>query len=74
MIHTDTIQQEIEQEKQLGRIDDTSRETNPYKELIFNNTENGATNDTNRTVVNFEQYSKLYTTQEIQFHEPYARC
>ena len=36
MINTDTIQQEIEQEKQLGRIDDTSRETNPCKELIVN--------------------------------------
>ena len=39
MINTDTIQQEIEQEKQLGRIDDTSRETNPYKEHIVNNAE-----------------------------------
>ena len=39
MVHTDMIQQEIEQEKQLGRIDDTSGETNPYKELIVNNTE-----------------------------------
>ena len=39
MINTDTIQQEIEQEKQLGRIDNTSRETNPYKELIVNNAE-----------------------------------
>ena len=29
----------IQQEKQLGRIDDTSRETNPYKELIVNNAE-----------------------------------
>ena len=29
MINTDMIQQEIEQEKQLGRIDDTSGETNP---------------------------------------------
>ena len=33
------IQQEIEQEKQLGRIDDTSRETNPYKKRIVNNAE-----------------------------------
>ena len=33
------IQQEIEQEKQLGRIDDISGETNPYKELIVNNVE-----------------------------------
>ena len=39
MINTKTIQKEIEQEKQLGRIDDTSRETNPYKELIVNNAE-----------------------------------
>ena len=39
MINTDTRQQEIEQEKQLGRIDDTSGETNPYKELIVNNAE-----------------------------------
>ena len=29
--------QEIEQERQLNRIDDTNRETNPYKELIVNN-------------------------------------
>ena len=39
MINTDMIQQEIEEEKQLDRIDDTSRETNPYKELIVNNAE-----------------------------------
>ena len=38
MINTDIIQ-ELEQEKQLGRIDDISRETNPYKELIVNNVE-----------------------------------
>ena len=39
MINTNIIQQEIEQEKQLSRIDDTSRETNPNKELIVNNVE-----------------------------------
>ena len=33
------IQQDIGQEIQLGRIDDTSKETNPYKELIVNNVE-----------------------------------
>ena len=33
------IQQKIEQEKQLGKIHDTSRETNPYRELIVNNAE-----------------------------------
>ena len=31
--------QEIEQERELGRIDDTSREINPYKELPVNKVE-----------------------------------
>ena len=39
MINTDMIKQEIEQEKQLSKIDDTNGETNPYKERIVNNTE-----------------------------------
>ena len=39
IIDTETIQQEVEQERQLDRIDDTNRETNPYKELIVNNAE-----------------------------------
>ena len=33
------IQQEIEQEKQLSRIDDMNGEINPYRELIVNNAE-----------------------------------
>ena len=33
------IEQEIEQERQLNMMDDTSRETNPYRELIGNNAE-----------------------------------
>ena len=33
IINTDMIEQEIEQEKQLNKIDDTSREINPYQEL-----------------------------------------
>ena len=33
IINTNTIEQEIEQERQLNKIDDTSRETNPYKNL-----------------------------------------
>ena len=37
-INANTIQQEIEEE-QLNKIDDTSGETNPYRELIVNNTE-----------------------------------
>ena len=39
MINTDTIQQEMEQEEQLNKIDDTSRETNPYYELLVKNAE-----------------------------------
>ena len=39
MINTDTIQQEIEQEKWLNRMDDENGEINPYRELIVNNTE-----------------------------------
>ena len=39
IINTDMIKHEIEQEKQLNKIDDTSGETNPYKELIVNNAE-----------------------------------
>ena len=39
MINTDTIQHEIEQEKQLNRIDDENGEINPYRELVVNNTE-----------------------------------
>ena len=39
MINTDTVQQEIEQEKQLNRIDDDNGEINPYRELVLNNAE-----------------------------------
>ena len=39
VINTETIQQELEQERQLGQINDTNRETNPYEELIVNNAE-----------------------------------
>ena len=38
MINADTIQQEIEQEKQFNRMDDENGEINPYRELV-NNTE-----------------------------------
>ena len=39
MINTDIIEQEIKQEEQLNRIDDTNGETNPYLKLIVNNAE-----------------------------------
>ena len=38
-INADTIQQEIEEERQLNRMDDGKGEINPYGELIVNNAE-----------------------------------
>ena len=38
-INADTVQQEIDQEKQLSKLDDDSGEENPYRELIINNAE-----------------------------------
>ena len=39
VISMDIKQEEIEQEKQLSKIDDINGEVNPYRELIVNNTE-----------------------------------
>ena len=39
IINTETLHQEIKQERQLNKIDGTSGDTNPYKELIVNNAE-----------------------------------
>ena len=39
IINMNTIEQEMEQERQLDKMDDTSRETNPFKELIAKNTD-----------------------------------
>ena len=39
IINTDTLQQEKEHKRELNIIDDTSRDINPYKESIVNNTE-----------------------------------
>ena len=61
MINTDTIQQEIEQEKQLNRMDDMNRETNPYHELIVNNAE--------RTMM--EQWSILSNILNYIQHDRY---
>ena len=38
-INTDMVQQEIEQERQLSRMDDDSGEVNPYREFVVNNAE-----------------------------------
>ena len=54
VINTDIIQQEIEQEKQLSKIDDMSGEINPYRELIVNNTQR-----TEPLMTQMEQWSIL---------------
>ena len=55
------MQQEIEQERQLNRIDDTSGDTNPYKELIVRQCRKDKTIvDTNGAVVNPKQYMLNY--------------
>ena len=53
-INTDTIQQEIEQEMQLNRMDDRNGEINPYRELIVNNMEK-----TEPPMTQMEQWSIL---------------
>ena len=54
MINMDMIQQEIEQEKQLNRMDDRNGEINLYRELIVNNTEK-----TEPPITQMEQWSIL---------------
>ena len=54
MINMDTIQQEIEQEKQLSKIDDMNGEINLYRELIVNNVER-----TEPLMTQMEQWSIL---------------
>ena len=62
MIDPETLQQKLEHERQLNKIDDTSGGTNPYKELIVNNAgKNRTIVSTNGTLVNFEQHAKLHT-------------
>ena len=39
IVNTNMMEQDIEQERQLDKMDDTSREINPHKELIVNNGE-----------------------------------
>ena len=67
IINTDTVEQEIE-EKQLNRINDTSEETNPYKELIVNNAEKIEPLMTQMeewsilsNVLNYVQHSRFHT-------------
>ena len=57
VINTETLHQELEQERQLNGMDDTSGETNPYRELIINNVEK-----TEPLLAQMEQWSLLSNT------------
>ena len=39
MINVSIMQQEMEQEEQLSKMDDRSGEINPYRDVIVNNAE-----------------------------------
>ena len=39
VINTNTLKQEIKQDQELSKLDDTSGDINPYRELIVNNAE-----------------------------------
>ena len=39
IINTNTLKQEIEQDWMLNRLDDTSSDINPYRELLVKNAE-----------------------------------
>ena len=65
-INTDTIQQEIEQKKQLNRMDDENGVINPYRELIVNNVEKLESPMTQMeqwsilsSILNYAQHSKF---------------
>ena len=57
MINTETLQQELEYERQLNKINDMSGDTNPYKEMIVNNAEK-----TEPLLAQMEQWSILSNT------------
>ena len=67
IINTDTIEQEMEQEEQLSKMDDTNGETNPYQELVVNNAEKIET-----LMMQMEQWSILSNilnyVQHSRFH------
>ena len=63
VINTEALCQELEQERQLNIKNDTSRETNPYKELTVNNAEK-----IESLMAQMEQWSILSNTLNyIQF-------
>ena len=72
MIDTDAIEQEIKQQEQLNRINDTSGETNPYCKLIVNNAEKIEPLMTQieqwsilNNILNYIQHGRFYTMKQM---------
>ena len=72
-INIDTIQQEVEQEEQLNKFDDTCGETNSYREMIVNNPEKIAPLMTQveqwsilSNVLNYIQHDRHYMLTKIE--------
>ena len=68
IINTETLHQEIEQGRQLNRIDDTNGETNLYKELIVNNAEK-----IEPLLTQMEQWSTLSNTLNYIQYDRYPK-
>ena len=68
IINTETLHQEIEQERKLNRIDDTSRDTNSHKELIVNNAEK-----IEPLVTQMEQWSILSNTLNYKQYDRHPK-
>ena len=66
IIITDTIQQEMEQEEQLNRIDDTNGKTSLCQELIINNAER-----IDPLITQMEQWSILNNILNYVQHDKY---
>ena len=80
MINTDMVQQEIEQEKQLSRMDDDSGEVNPYRELVVNNAEKVEMPKTQMeqwsilsNLLNYVQHSKFHSMNHSLSVKPVNR-
>ena len=68
IINVDMVKHEIEQEKQLSRMDDDGGEVNPYRELVVNNAEKIEVQKTQMekwsilsNLLNYVQHSKFNT-------------
>ena len=80
IINVDMVKHEIEQEKQLSRMDDDSGEVNPYRELMVNNAEKIEMQKTQMeqwsilsNLLNYVQHSKFNTMSHSLSIKPVNR-